>query len=181
MLLATERLRVIHVSTHLSLRQACDCVQRARILETIHIADQGCQQLGIFLPRIAVAGLNPHAGEHGLFGEEDIQEIAPAIADAQAAGINATGPCSPDTVFYEAANGRYDCVVAMYHDQGHIAIKLTDFYGGVNITLGLPYVRTSVDHGTGFAIAGKGIANARSMRQAIHFAAQMAKRRIVSS
>jgi 4-phospho-D-threonate 3-dehydrogenase / 4-phospho-D-erythronate 3-dehydrogenase len=174
MMLATERLRVVHVSTHVSLREACDRVQRARVLETIKIADAGCRRLGVALPRIAVAGLNPHAGEHGLFGGEDGAEIAPAVADARAAGIDASGPWPPDTIFYEAQEGKFDCVVAIYHDQGHIAIKLTDFYGGVNITLGLPFVRTSVDHGTGFAIAGKGIANARSMRVAIRLAAQMA-------
>ncbi len=174
MLLATERLRVVHVSTHLSLRQACERVRRDRILETIRIADEGCRRLGIATPRLAVAGLNPHAGEHGLFGDEDESEIAPAVAAARIAGIDASGPWPPDTVFHEAVEGRYDCVVAMYHDQGHIAIKMTDFYGGVNVTLGLPFVRTSVDHGTGFAIAGKGIANAKSMRLAISMAARMA-------
>ncbi|MGI8914553.1 MAG: 4-hydroxythreonine-4-phosphate dehydrogenase PdxA [Chloroflexota bacterium] len=175
MMLATERLRVVHVSTHVSLREACARVRRDRVLETIRIADQGCRRLGIANPRVAVAGLNPHAGEHGLFGREDEAEIAPAVADAQASGVDASGPWSPDTLYYEAVQGKYDCVVAMYHDQGHIAIKLTDFYGGVNITLGLPFVRTSVDHGTGFAIAGKGIANARSMRVAMKLAAQLAR------
>jgi len=165
----------VHVSTHVSLREACARVRRDRVLETIRIADQGCRRLGIANPRVAVAGLNPHAGEHGLFGNEDEAEIAPAVADAQASGVDASGPWSPDTLYYEAVQGKYDCVVAMYHDQGHIAIKLTDFYGGVNITLGLPFVRTSVDHGTGFAIAGKGIANARSMRVAMKLAAQMAR------
>ena len=174
MMLATERLRVVHVSTHVSLRQACDRVRHDRVLETIRIAAEGCRRLGIAQPRLAVAGLNPHAGEHGLFGNEDVEEIASAVADAWKAGINASGPWPPDTIFYEASEGTYDCVVAMYHDQGHIAIKMADFYGGVNITLGLPFVRTSVDHGTGFAIAGKGIANARSMRVAIRLAAQMA-------
>jgi 4-hydroxythreonine-4-phosphate dehydrogenase len=175
MMLATEKLRVVHVSTHVSLRQACDRVRRARVLETIQIADEGCRRLGIAAPRIAVAGLNPHAGEHGLFGAEDADEIAPAIADARTLGIATTGPWPPDTIFSEASDGRFDCVVAMYHDQGHIAIKLADFYGGVNITLGLPFIRTSVDHGTGFAIAGKGVANARSMRLAISLAARMAR------
>lgn len=174
MMLATERLRVVHVSTHVSLREACDRVRRPRILETIRIAEQGCRRLGFQRPRLAVAGLNPHAGEHGLFGSEDAGEIVPSIADARAEGLDASGPWPPDTIFYEAAEGKFDCVVAMYHDQGHIAIKLTDFYGGVNITLGLPFIRTSVDHGTGFAIAGQGIANARSMRIAIRLAAQMA-------
>lgn len=177
MLLATERLRVVHVSTHVSLRAACDRVQPARVLETIRIAADGCRLLGFARPRIAVAGLNPHAGEHGLFGSEDAVAIAPAIDAARAEGIDASGPWPPDTVFAEAQDGRYDCVVAMYHDQGHIAIKLADFYGGVNVTLGLPFVRTSVDHGTGFAIAGKGVANARSMRLALRTAAQMARTR----
>jgi 4-hydroxythreonine-4-phosphate dehydrogenase len=174
MMLATERLRVVHVSTHVSLQEACERVRRARVRETINIAAEGCRRLGIGQPRIAVAGLNPHAGEHGLFGTEDAAEVVPAIADARLAGIDASGPWPPDTIFYEASEGKFDCVVAMYHDQGHIAIKLTDFYGGVNITLGLPFVRTSVDHGTGFAIAGQGIANARSMRTAIKLAAQLA-------
>jgi 4-hydroxythreonine-4-phosphate dehydrogenase len=174
MMLATERLRVVHVSTHVSLQEACERVRRARVRETINIAAEGCRRLGIGQPRIAVAGLNPHAGEHGLFGTEDAAEVVPAIADARLAGIDASGPWPPDTIFYEASEGKFDCVVAMYHDQGHIAIKLTDFYGGVNITLGLPFVRTSVDHGTGFAIAGQGIANARSMRAAIKLAAQLA-------
>ena len=176
MLLVTERLRVVHVSTHVSLRQACERVTPERVLETIRIGHEGCRRLGIARPRLAVAGLNPHAGEHGLFGKEDEDAIVPAVAAARAEGIDATGPWPPDTIFYEAVEGRYDCVVAMYHDQGHIAIKLTDFYGGVNVTLGLPFVRTSVDHGTGFAIAGKGVANAKSMGLAIRLAAQMAGR-----
>ena len=175
MLLATERLRVVHVSTHVSLREAIERVRGERVLETVRIASEGCRRLGIAAPRLAVAGLNPHAGEHGLFGREEEQEIAPAVAAARAEGIDASGPWPPDAVFHEAVEGRFDCVVAMYHDQGHIAIKQTDFYGGVNVTLGLPFVRTSVDHGTGFAIAGKGIANARSMRLAIRLAAQMAR------
>ena len=172
-MLATEQLRVVHVSTHVALSDACDCDRRERVLETIRIADRGCRLLGIHSPRIAVAGLNPHAGEHGLFGQADEKEITPAVSDAQEADIDAAGPWPADTVYCEATQGRFDCVGAMYHDQGHIAIKLTDFYGGVNITLGPPFIRTSVDHGTGFAIAGKGVANAQSMRRAIRMAAQM--------
>ncbi len=178
MMLATETLRVVHVTTHVSLAEACTLVTPQRVLETIHIAHDGCVQLGIDAPRLVVAGLNPHAGEHGLFGTEDVRHIAPAIEQAVQQGVVVSGPASPDTIFWEASQGKYDCVVAMYHDQGHIAIKMNDFYGGVNITLGLPFVRTSVDHGTGFAIAGKGVANERSMVLAIRYAAQMATARM---
>jgi 4-hydroxy-L-threonine phosphate dehydrogenase PdxA len=133
--------------------------------------------LGIPAPRIAVCGLNPHAGEHGLFGDEDARSILPAIQAAQAAGIECSGPHAGDTVFLQASRGAYDLVVAMYHDQGHIPMKLIDFEGTVNISLGIPVIRTSVDHGTAFDIAGKNLADARSMKQAMRLAARMAATR----
>jgi 4-hydroxythreonine-4-phosphate dehydrogenase len=173
MLLLSGPLRVVHVSTHVSLREAIDRVRSARIGECIRLGDQACRELGIEAPRIAVAGLNPHAGEHGLFGSEEIDEIAPAIALARAEGIDATGPYPPDTVFARAQNGAFDLVVAMYHDQGHIPVKLNGFDSGVNVTIGLPLIRVSVDHGTAFDIAGKGIAREQSMIEAIQVAVRM--------
>lgn len=127
MMLAHENLRVVHVSTHVSLREACDRVKKQRVLDVIRIADQACRDLGIEKPRIGVAGLNPHSGEHGLFGREEIDEIIPAIEAAQAEGICADGPVPPDTVFSKARGGWYDIVVAMYHDQGHIPLKVVGF------------------------------------------------------
>ena len=188
MMLAYRNLRVVHVSTHCSLREACDRVKKARVLEVIELADQACRGLGIQAPKVAVAGLNPHCGENGLFGREEIDEIRPAVETAQAEGIHAIGPLPPDSVFSEALGGWYDIVVCMYHDQGHIPLKTLGFVydrkaqrwkavEGVNITLGLPIIRTSVDHGTGFAVAGKGTANELSLLNAIHFAAQMARNR----
>lgn len=174
MLLVTPELRVIHVSTHVSLREAIARVQAERILKVIEIADRALRRLDIAQPRIAVAGLNPHSGEGGLFGREEIEHIAPAIQQAQAAGCNASGPHPPDTVFYRARQGEFDIVVAMYHDQGHIPIKLSGFESGVNVSLGMPFVRTSVDHGTAFDIAGKGVASEQSMVEAIELAARMA-------
>lgn len=152
MMLAHHDLRVVHVSTHVSLREACDRVKKARVLEVIEIANQACQDMGIASPRVAVAGLNPHCGENGLFGREEIEEITPAIEAAKAEGINAIGPIPPDSVFSEALGGWYDIVVCMYHDQGHIPLKTVGFVydreaqswkavEGVNITLGLPIIR----------------------------------------
>ena len=173
MLLASDRLATVHVSTHIPLRHACELDTR-RILRTIELGHDAMKLLGFAAPRIAVCGLNPHAGEHGLFGDEDEQHIAPAIRAAQAAGIDCSGPHAGDTVFLQAARGAYDLVVAMYHDQGHIPMKLIDFEGTVNISLGIPIIRTSVDHGTAFDIAGKNLADARSMKQAMRLAARMA-------
>ncbi len=173
MLLATDRLATVHVSTHVPLRQACE-LDTARILGTIKLGDDAMKLLGFKMPRIAVCGLNPHAGEHGLFGEEDERFILPAIQAAAAQGIHCTGPHAGDTVFLQAFRGAYDLVVAMYHDQGHIPMKLIDFEGGVNISLGIPIIRTSVDHGTAFDIAGKNQADPRSMKQAMRMAARMA-------
>ena len=188
MMLAHGDLRVVHVSTHVSLREACDRVKKARVLEVIRIAWQACRDLGIERPRVGVAGLNPHSGENGLFGREEIEEIIPAIEAARAQGIDADGPVPPDTVFSKARGGWYDIIVAMYHDQGHIPLKLLGFVynrergawdavEGVNITLGLPIVRTSVDHGTAFDQAGTGTANPASLINAIDYAARLAIRR----
>ena len=186
MMLAHHDLRVVHVSTHVSLREACDRVKKDRVLEVIEIAHKACQDMGIENPRVAVAGLNPHCGENGLFGTEEIEEIKPAIEEAKAKGINAIGPIPPDSVFSEALGGWYDIVVCMYHDQGHIPLKTVGFVydrekqswkavEGVNVTLGLPIIRTSVDHGTGFALAGKGTSNELSLVNAIDYAVRMSE------
>ncbi|MBL3642930.1 4-hydroxythreonine-4-phosphate dehydrogenase PdxA [Peribacillus frigoritolerans] len=185
MMLADGDLRVVHVSTHVSLREACDLVKRERVLDVIKIAHQACVNLGIENPRIAVAGLNPHCGENGLFGTEEIDEIIPAIEAAKSEGINVYGPEPADTVFSKARGGIYDIVVAMYHDQGHIPLKLLGFVydkkqnkwkevSGVNITLGLPIIRTSVDHGTAFDQAGSMTASELSLENAIDYAVQLA-------
>ena len=185
MMLAHENLRVVHVSTHVSLREACDRVKKDRVLEVIRIANQACKQLGIENPKIGVAGLNPHSGENGMFGREEIEEITPAIQKAKAEGILADGPVPPDTVFSKARGGWYDIVVAMYHDQGHIPLKVVGFVynqeekkwdavAGVNITLGLPIIRASVDHGTAFDQAGTGLASELSLINAMDYAIRMA-------
>lgn len=185
MMLAHNDLRVVHVSTHVSLREACDRVKKDRVLEVIRIANKACLDMGIDKPRIAVAGLNPHCGENGLFGTEEIEEIIPAIEEAKAEGIEGVvGPIPPDSVFPRALGGWYDMVVCMYHDQGHIPLKTVGFVydreqkawkavEGVNVTLGLPIIRTSVDHGTNFGAAGKGTGNAASLVNAIKYAVRM--------
>jgi 4-hydroxythreonine-4-phosphate dehydrogenase len=188
MLLADEHLRVIHATTHVSLRQACDLCKKERVLEVITLLHDACVQFGIEKPLIAVAGLNPHAGENGLFGDEEIHEIIPAIEEARALGYVVDGPVPPDTMFVKAVQGKYDGCVAMYHDQGHIPFKLEGFQWdnekqtmksvkGVNITLGLPIIRTSVDHGTAFEIAWKGVASADAMTIALQYAVRMAQYR----
>ncbi|BAS27940.1 4-hydroxythreonine-4-phosphate dehydrogenase PdxA [Limnochorda pilosa] len=174
MMLAGPTLRVIHVSTHVSLEEAIRRVRAPRILSVIRLADRVLRREGIMRPRVAVAGLNPHAGEHGLFGGQDEQEIRPAVEAAWREGIDATGPHPPDTVFWHAQQGRFDIVVAMYHDQGHIPAKLAGFDRSVNVTVGLPIIRTSVDHGTAFDIAGTGVASDASMVQAILYAVRLA-------
>jgi 4-hydroxythreonine-4-phosphate dehydrogenase len=176
MLLCSERLSTIHVTTHVPLRVACEAGTQ-RILRTIELGSGAMKLLGFAQPRIAVCGLNPHAGEHSLFGGEDQRVIVPAIEAACARGIPCSGPHAPDTVFLQAMRGAYDLVVAMYHDQGHIPMKLIDFEGTVNISLGIPIIRTSVDHGTAFDIAGRNQADARSMKQAMRVAAKMASTR----
>jgi 4-hydroxythreonine-4-phosphate dehydrogenase len=166
MMLANDELRTILVSIHVSLAEAIKLVTRERVLRTIRLADQACRAYGIKSPRVAVAGLNPHAGEGGMFGREDIDEIAPAIADAKAEGIDATGPWPGDTIFMRARRGEFDIVVAQYHDQGLIPVKYLGVDHGVNVTIGLPFIRTSVDHGTAFDMAGTGKASHLSLRYA---------------
>ncbi|HEY8916102.1 MAG TPA: 4-hydroxythreonine-4-phosphate dehydrogenase PdxA [Chitinophaga sp.] len=188
MLLVEEHLKVIHVSTHVSLRQACDLVKKDRILEVTELLRNGLIQLNETNLRIGIAGLNPHAGDAGLFGTEDDMEILPAVEEARRLGYEVDGPVPPDTLFAKAATGYYGGIVAMYHDQGHIPFKLSGFkwnaekqqmdsVKGVNITMGLPIIRTSVDHGTAFEIAGKGIASADAMLLAIESAVQLSKNR----
>ena len=173
MLLASERLKVIHVSTHVSLNEAIRRATTERVLATIRAGNSHLKRIGIAAPRIAVAGINPHCGENGLFGTEDEDQIAPAVAAARAEGIDAQGPISADTVFHRAHNGAFDLVVAQYHDQGHIPIKLVAFDDAVNVSVELPIDRTSVDHGTAFDIAGKGIANHGNMNAAIAYARKL--------
>jgi 4-hydroxythreonine-4-phosphate dehydrogenase len=180
MMLLAGPLRVVHVTTHTSLRKACDQIKKERVATTIRLTDRAVKDLGIAKPRIAVAGLNPHAGEGGLFGTEEMEEIAPAIRECRSEGILAEGPFPPDTVFLRGKRGEFDAVVAMYHDQGHIPVKILGFEEGVNVTIGLPIIRTSVDHGTAFDIAWRGVADPRSMIEAIRVAADMAKARITA-
>lgn len=186
MMLSSGSLRVIHVTTHVPLRRACELITEARVLSTIELAARACLSMGIALPRIAVAGLNPHSSEDGLFGTEERDAIIPAISKARACGMTVDGPVPPDTVFVKAAAGAYDIVVAMYHDQGHIPLKLHGFrmdaltgvfssVSGINTTVGLPIIRTSVDHGTAFDRAGKNMANPESLLDAIGLAVIMAK------
>jgi 4-hydroxythreonine-4-phosphate dehydrogenase len=173
MLLIGPGLRIVHVSTHVALSEAIARVTPRRVEEVIQLAYDACRALGIAEPRIAVAGLNPHASEGGIFGSQEAESIVPAIVAARARGLNVSDPQPPDTVFLRATKGHYDIVVAQYHDQGHIPMKLLAFDSGVNVSYGLPVIRTSVDHGTAFDIAGKGIANESSMLAAIDVAVQM--------
>ncbi len=182
MMLIESGLRVTHVSTHVPLREACDLVTTENVLDTIRVTREGLLDLGLSEPHIAVAGLNPHASDGGLLGDEERTEIEPAVERAREEGIDVEGPESPDTVYVQAARGTYDCVVSMYHDEGHIPIKMLGFseggeVSGVNMTIGLPIVRTSVDHGTAFDIAGEGIASPRSMVDAIEAAAAAVENR----
>ncbi len=185
MMLGYQNLRVIHVSTHVPLSEAIKLVKKERIIECIRLADSALKKLSIEHPRIAVAGLNPHASENGMFGIEEAMEIAPAVEMAKEMGFDVTGPVPADTVFSKARGGWYDVVVAMYHDQGHIPLKVLGFVydqekgkwnsvEGVNVTLGLPIIRTSVDHGTAPDLAGKGEANELSLRNAISYAVSLA-------
>ncbi len=173
MMLTNGPLAVTHVSTHCSLRTAIERVRTPRVLDVITLTDTTLRRF-LDRPRIAVCGLNPHAGEHGLFGDEDIEHITPAIEAARAAGIDASGPHPADTVFYAAVHQqRYDAIVCMYHDQGHGPMKLLAFDTGVNVTIGLPIVRTSVDHGTAFDIAWKGTAFTDSLTHALSYARKL--------
>ena len=170
-------MRIFFLTRHLSLRDAIARVTRDRLAAVLpRIADE-LRRIGVDTPRIAVAGLNPHAGEGGALGREDHDEIAPAVAEANAAGLDVSGPVPADAVFAQALEGRYDAVLSLYHDQGHIAAKTVDFHGAVSVTLGLPFIRTSVDHGTAFDIAGTGAARAESMTAAIIAAADLVRRR----
>jgi 4-phospho-D-threonate 3-dehydrogenase / 4-phospho-D-erythronate 3-dehydrogenase len=173
MLLASDRLKVIHVSTHVSLKTAIDRATPERIFATIRTGHEHLKRIGYDHPRIAVAGINPHCGESGLFGNEDDLQVVPAVAQAKAEGINVVGPISADTVYHRAYTGAFDLVVAQYHDQGHIPIKLVAFDTAVNVSLGLPIDRTSVDHGTAFDIAGTGKANHVNMKSAIAYARRL--------
>jgi 4-hydroxythreonine-4-phosphate dehydrogenase len=173
MMLANAELRTVLVTVHCALRQAIDLVTTERVLQTLRIAHRSAALWGQARPRIAVAGLNPHAGEGGLFGDEELRVIAPAIAAAQAEGIDARGPFAPDTVFMRARRGEFDLVVAQYHDQGLIPVKYLGVEEGVNVTLGLPFVRTSPDHGTAFDIAGTGRADPSSLKAALRMARQL--------
>ncbi len=164
-------LKVFFLSRHISLAGAIQLITRQRVLDYLQRCARALHALGIPHPRLAVAGLNPHGGEHGLFGDEEGRELEPAIADAHALGINVTGPIAADSVFHLALQGSFDAVLSLYHDQGHIATKMVDFQRTIAITLGLPFIRTSVDHGTAFDLAGKGIANPLSMVEAIRLAA----------
>jgi len=186
MMLMHKDLRVVHVTTHIPLRDVCNSIKKEKILDTIKIAYNGCKDLGIENPKIGVAGFNPHASDGGIMGCEEEKEIIPAIEEAKKLGFIVEGPIPPDTVFSKAKGGIYDIVVAMYHDQGHIPLKLCGFVmdektktwdtvSGINATLGLPIIRTSVDHGTAFGKAGKGTANADSLIDAIHVAVKFAK------
>lgn len=175
MVLYTEQLKVIHVTTHIALRKFLDTLSEQRVKTVIQVADDFLRRVGFDNPRIAVAGVNPHAGENGLFGEEEITIVGPAVQAMQAKGLNVTGPCPPDTVFMQCHEGMYDMVVAMYHDQGHIPLKLLGFYDGVNITAGLPFIRTSADHGTAFDIAWTGKAKSESMAVSIQLAMQITR------
>ncbi|MFH1132652.1 MAG: 4-hydroxythreonine-4-phosphate dehydrogenase PdxA [Pseudomonadota bacterium] len=184
MMLVCGNLRVCHVSLHISMLKAItEYIKKERILEVIKLTNDACKRLGISEPKIGVAALNPHAGENGLFGDEEKQEIAPAIKQAQDLQINAQGPIPSDTLFSLARAGQYHAIVAMYHDQGHIPLKTLGFnydakhdnweVSGVNVTLGLPIIRTSVDHGTAFDKAGKGISSYRSLLDALSFAIRL--------
>jgi 4-hydroxythreonine-4-phosphate dehydrogenase len=178
MMLTAKNLRVIHVTTHIGLIDAVEKITPERVYRVIKLADSTLRKAGFANPSIAVCGINPHAGEHGLFGRgEDEQKVLPAVERADAEGINAQGPLPADTVFFRAGRGDFDAVVAMYHDQGHTPVKVLGLESGVNITVGLPIIRTSVDHGTAFDIAGKGIADAESMKEALRQAAILAPKR----
>lgn len=180
MLLYSPKLSVVHVSTHVSLSEAIHRVTIERVEEVINLAHQSARALGIERPKIAVAGLNPHAGENGLFGDQEAKIIKPAIQSARSQGLIVSDPQPPDTVFLRAVQGHYDIVVAMYHDQGHIPMKLLAFDEGVNVSIGLPIIRTSVDHGTAFDIAGTGSARETSLLSAIDVAVRMVAARDIN-
>lgn len=177
MMLVSGKLRVSHVTTHVALKRAIELVRPERILTVLRLTNDAVRQMGIDNPHIAVAGLNPHSGEGGLFGDEEIKYITPAIEEARKRGLNVTGPLPPDSVFLRTSQGQFDAAIAMYHDQGHIALKMLGITEGVNVTLGLPIIRTSVDHGTVFGKAGKGTADPTSLVLSIKLAGVMVRNR----
>jgi 4-hydroxythreonine-4-phosphate dehydrogenase len=176
MMFWSERLRVVLASVHIPLSEVPRFLTRERLLDVIHLTARSLPRFGIAAPRIGVAGLNPHAGEHGLLGREDVDVFAPAIEGARAGGVDVSGPFPADTLFVRAARGEFDVVIAAYHDQGLVPVKLLAFGRAVNVTLGLPIVRTSVDHGTAFDIARRGVADEGSLVEAILLAARLAMR-----
>ena len=180
-MLVAHRLRAVHLTTHVPFRDAYLHVTKEKILARLRLTDREFRKWGVAEPRIAVSALNPHGGDNGLLGREEIEEIAPAVEQAVSEGITAVGPLPADSVFLRGAEGVYDAVIALYHDQGHIAVKMHDFHGSVSVNLGLPFVRTSVDHGTAYDIAGTGVAEAVSMRAAIRTAALLATGRGLES
>ncbi|MCJ7632421.1 4-hydroxythreonine-4-phosphate dehydrogenase PdxA, partial [Candidatus Bathyarchaeota archaeon] len=179
MMLIAGHFRVAHVSTHISLRKAVELIEKERIVKTVELTHESLvDSFGIAQPAIAISGLNPHAGESGLFGDEEKREITPAVEELRSRGMNVLGPYPPDTVFYRAYyNKQFDAVVAMYHDQGHIAMKMVGFLKGINLSLGLPIIRTSPDHGTVWGKAGKGTADEGSMLESIKMATDLASKK----
>ncbi len=175
MMLVAGNLRVVHVSTHVGLRDAVDLVERERVLEAIEVCHNALLAVGLDSPHIAVAGLNPHAEPGGMFGPQEEHEITPAVEQARARGIKVEGPLPPDTVFARTRDGDFDGAVAMYHDQGHIAVKMLGFHHGINVTVNTPVIRTSVDHGTAYGRAGEGRASDESMTASVLLAAEMVK------
>ena len=175
-MLVSGTLRVVHLTTHYALKEACELVTKERILAKMKLTHDSLSRWGIGSVRIAIAGLNPHGGEEGLFGREEIEEISPAVKEARQLGIDAWGPYPADSIFNRAINGEFDVVLALYHDQGHIPIKVHGLEQSVSVALGLPFIRTSVDHGTAFNIAGKGIANEKSLVEAIKTAVRLIER-----
>ncbi|HEX9017325.1 MAG TPA: 4-hydroxythreonine-4-phosphate dehydrogenase PdxA [Chloroflexota bacterium] len=173
-LFVLDKMRIFFLTRHVPLEEACRLITHDRVLEGLKRANESMRDLGVPAPRIAVAGLNPHAGDGGLFGTQDDHEIAPAVARARELGVDAYGPIAADSVFFQNRNGRFDAVLSLYHDQGHIAAKTVDFERTISVTLGIPFLRTSVDHGTAFDIAWKGLASAVGMAEAIKVAAAYA-------
>ena len=174
-LFVTRSLRIFFLTRHISFRQIPDAITGQEILDTLPLCDLYLRHLGIDEPTVAVAALNPHGGESGLFGDEEMAVIGPAVEQAKSKGMRVAGPVPADSVFHMASEGRYDAVLSLYHDQGHIAAKTLDFHGTVSFTMGLKFLRTSVDHGTAFDIAGKGVADARGMYEAIAAAGRYAR------
>jgi 4-hydroxythreonine-4-phosphate dehydrogenase len=180
-MLVSGTLRVVHLTTHYSLRDACTMVTKERILARLKLTFESFRKWGITSPRIGVASLNPHGSEGGLFGSEEMEQIIPAVKEARNLGIDALGPFPADSIYVRAIGGEFDVVLAMYHDQGHIPVKVHGFENSISVALGLPFVRTSVDHGTAFDIAGKGVANPQSMKEAIKMAVGLVEGKLPNS